>query len=157
MSISCLLFVNNPLPRQLTIEFDGAKVAYPPKYPLEKGHDGWWDKCFANSVAALPEHHYGFVFPNYHSSYMAFIRREVPAEYAKTLALARIARAYILKVIEELGEEPLYIRLYSQHVITEEDLKDVTEVNLSDLDFTEGNEPDEFEFEIDRFYRFVRR
>lgn len=153
MSVSSLLFVNRPIPGQLTIEFDG-KMA---KYHLEEGHEIWWDKCFANNVTSLPRHHYRFEFPSYTQSARALRTDDEPAWYERKLESARIAQAYIVKLIDELGEEPLYIRLHADHILTEGDLEDVTEIDLSEYDFTEGNEPDAFGFEINRFYRFVRR
>ncbi len=47
--------------------------------------------------------------------------------------------------------------MHVEHVLTDAELEDVIEINLNDIDFTEGNEPRAFESELNRFYRFVCR
>lgn len=155
MSYSCLLFLNNELPDYVMTEVDGEIIRYPPNYPLEEGHEGWWDRCFVNNPVGLPKHHYGFGFPSYDHSIKTYLEQRDPGWYSRTLKSARIHKEYLKKLIEITEEGPLYIRLYVDHVLTEKDLENVIEINLNEIDFTEGNEPEEFDLGINRFYRFV--
>ena len=157
MTWSCLLFLNKELPDHIIIEVDGEEMRYPPDFPLEKGHDGTWNRCFVNIPAGLPKHHYGFVFNTYSTSFKKDFEHIDPERYSKMLRSNRMKKEYIRKIIEICGEEPLYMRLYVDHVLSEKDLDNITEINLKDIDFTEGNEPEEFKMDFNQFYRFVFR
>ena len=156
MSISCLLFLNSELPDHVILDMDGDAVTYPFECPFEEGHGGWWDGCFDDVPPDLPGHHYLFGLPAYNPIQKAYRKHRDPEWYAETLESLRLRTAYLRKIMEMSGEEPLYIELHSDHRLTEDDLAQVRVIDLDRLDFTAGNEPGEFTFEVNRFYRFVR-
>ena len=157
MTWLCLLFLNEELPDHVMIEVDGETMRYPSDFLLEEGHDSDWNRCFVNVPAGLPTHHYGFGFARYSLSTKNYSEQKNPGLYSRTLKLARIHKEFIRKIIEMCEEEPLYILLYDNHVLSEKDLDNIIEINLKDIDFTEGNEPEEFNMDINQFYRFVFR
>ena len=124
---------------------------------MEEGHDSWWDRCFANNVSALPRYHYNFWCPDYDQTYRTLLLEKDPAEFAEILECARASQEFLIRLIRDFREEPLYMMLHADHVITDEDLENVEEIDISDYDFTDGNEPKAFELEINRFYRVVCR
>ena len=156
MSVTSLLFLNTEPPDHILIEIDGRTVVFPPRYPLDEGHGSRWDKCFAYNLR-LPRHHYQFGFPIYTRAQKSYNERNEPEWMAEALESARIRVEYLKELVNVCGEEPLYIRLHADHVMTDSDLEDIAEIDLDRLDFREGYEPDEFVLETNRFYRFVRR
>lgn len=66
-------------------------------------------------------------------------------------------RLFVVRLIREYGVEPLYINLYAEHVLTDEDVRNATEVNPAKVSFVGGDAPKTLKFETDRFYRFTCR
>ena len=157
MSITCLLFLNSERPDHVIIELDGGTVRYPFDCPFEEGHGPWWDRCFEHAPYALPGHHYLFGLPMYNPIQRSYRERRDPGWYAETLESLRLRTAYLRRIMELTGEEPLYIELHADHRLSKDDLSYVKDIDLNGLDFSAGREPSEFTFEINRFYRFVLR
>ena len=153
MTATSLIFTNSELPKQLLIEVDGEIISYPDHEFLEEEYDRAWDRCFVNNVSILPKHRYWYPILRYSQSE----KKHNLDWYKGILEELRKEIAFLKKVILNYKEKPLYVLLDINHIITEDDLENIVEIDLNDLDFTEGNEPDDFMLEINKFYRFVMR
>ena len=153
MSVSELLFLNEEIPEDLLRKFKERMKDFSSEWLPEKGHDPWWDGCFADLPSNLPKCHYEFTIPGYNDTEIGVNSKGDAEWFPELLRGLSVEKDFVKAIIKETQEYPLYVRLHINHVITEEDLENVIEFNLDDYDFREGYAPKELRFEINKFYR----
>jgi hypothetical protein len=149
MSIAGMLFADKEVPLQLRVR-DELRYRKVPDEPMEPGHWDMWNKCFSNIPPSLPRYHYMFFFGEYGQG-------EDGSKTERFRENTEGNRLFVVRLIRDYGVEPLYINLYAEHVLTEEDVRNATEVNPAKVSFVGGDAPKTLKFETDRFYRFTYR
>lgn len=153
-SLAFLLFVDKKIPPQLKIESGSEEIVFPEE-PMEEGHWEWWDKCFSENPGLLPKYHYGFVFQSYNLKSDAVQSETERINQEKNREYAENCRIFIISLIEKYKVSPLYIELYADYVLSDEDVGNAEEMDLAHTVFKGKDSPEELKFEMNRFYRFT--